>query len=143
MLGVTELLSRQVETVGVFRPVVREGGGRDQLVETVRSRFKLACAYADCVGMTYEQVRAAPEEATAEIVARYRRLAGRCDAMVVVGTDHTDVGAPTEFGFNATLAAHLGTPVLLVVSGMDRTPAETGSAVAMSRSRNCRTRTPA
>ncbi len=65
-------------------------------------------------------------------MARFRALAGRCDAVVVVGTDYTDVGAPTEFGFNARLAADLGTPVVNVVSGRNRTTAQIAAAVELS-----------
>src|SRR5690606_6446140 len=115
-LGLMELLSRQVETVGVFRPVVR-AGREDNLVNTIRSRFQLAQPYEACAGVTYDQVHADTERATGDIVARYRALAGHCDAVVVIGTDYTDVGAPTEFEFNARLAADLGTPVVNVVSG--------------------------
>ncbi|GAA1673483.1 phosphate acetyltransferase [Nonomuraea maheshkhaliensis] len=130
-LGLVELLSRQVETVGVFRPVVR-AGREDALINTVRSRFQLALPYEACAGVTYDDVHADVERAAGDIVARFRALAGRCDAVVVVGTDYTDVGAPTEFGFNARLAADLGTPVVNVVSGRNRTAAQVAAAVELS-----------
>ncbi|MGH3389425.1 MAG: phosphate acetyltransferase, partial [Actinomadura sp.] len=127
-LGMTELLARQVTTVGIFRPVVRRDRP-DNIVETLRGRFQI---HRSDVGVAYEDVHADPERATAEIVARYRALAERCDAVVIVGTDYTDVATPTEFTFNATLAAHLAAPVLLVVNGRGRTPAEIGAAVEMA-----------
>lgn len=130
-LGLVELLSRQVETVGVFRPVVR-AGREDALINTIRSRFQLALPYEVCAGVSYDEVHADAGRAAGDIVARYRALAGRCDAVVVVGTDYTDVGAPTEFGFNARLAADLGTPVINVVSGRNRTAAQVGAAVELS-----------
>ncbi|MEV4221980.1 phosphate acetyltransferase [Nonomuraea sp. NPDC049725] len=130
-LGLVELLSRQVGAVGVFRPVVR-AGREDALVNTIRSRFQLALPYAACAGVTYDDVHDDVERAAGEIVARYRALAGRCDAVVVIGTDYTDVGAPTEFGFNARLAADLGTPVINVVSGRGRTAAQIAAAVELS-----------
>ncbi|MEV4174755.1 phosphate acetyltransferase [Nonomuraea sp. NPDC049709] len=130
-LGLVELLSRQVETVGVFRPVVREGR-EDALINTIRSRFQLALPYEACAGVTYDEVHADVERAAGDVVARYRALARGCDAVVVVGTDYTDVGAPTEFGFNARLAADLGTPVINVVSGKGRTAAEISAAVELS-----------
>ncbi|WP_433511915.1 phosphate acetyltransferase [Nonomuraea sp. CA-143628] len=130
-LGMVELLSRQVGTVGVFRPVVR-AGREDNLINTVRSRFQLGLPYETYAGVTYDEVHADSERAAGDIVARYRALAGRCDAVVVVGTDYTDVGAPTEFEFNARLAADLGTPVLNVVSGRARTVAEISAAVELS-----------
>ncbi|MBN6056501.1 phosphate acetyltransferase [Nonomuraea sp. RK-328] len=130
-LGLVELLSRQVETVGVFRPVVR-AGREDALINTIRSRFQLALPYEACAGVTYDEVHADVERAAGDVVARYRALAGRCDAVVVIGTDYTDVGAPTEFGFNARLAADLGTPVVNVVSAKGRTVSQVGAAVELS-----------
>jgi phosphate acetyltransferase len=130
-LGLVELLSRQVGTVGVFRPVVR-AGREDSLINAIRSRFQLGLPYAAYAGVTYDEVHADAERAAGEIVARYRALAGRCDAVVVVGTDYTDVGAPTEFGYNARLAADLGTPVINVVSGRGRTGERIAAAVELS-----------
>jgi phosphate acetyltransferase len=37
--------------------------------------------------------------------------------VLVVGSDYTDVGTPTELSFNARVAANLGAPVLLVLGG--------------------------
>lgn len=45
-----------------------------------------------------------------------------CDAVVIVGSDYTDVAGPTELAFNARIAANLGAPVLLVLSGNGRSP---------------------
>ena len=75
-LGLMELLSRQVETVGVFRPVVR-AGREDNLVNTIRSRFQLAQPYEACAGVPYDQVHADTERATGDILARYFDVQGR------------------------------------------------------------------
>ncbi|MEW9527765.1 phosphate acetyltransferase [Microbispora sp. NPDC049125] len=131
-LGMIEVLTRQVGTVGVFRPVVRSGR-EDNLINTARSRFRIGVPYEMCAGVTYEDLHADEERAIGEIVARYRALAAQSDAVVVIGTDYTDVGAPTEFAFNAGLAADLGTPVIGVVTGLGRTPEEIAAAVEVSR----------
>ena len=52
--------------------------------------------------------------------------------MVVVGSDYTDVGAPTEFSFNAKIAANLGSPVLLVLNAHDRSPEELRTAADLA-----------
>ena len=39
-----------------------------------------------------------------------------------MGSDYTDVATGTELSFNAKVAANLGSPVVLVVHGRDRTP---------------------
>jgi phosphate acetyltransferase len=130
-LGMVEALSRKVGNVGVFRPVVR-AGRPDGLITTVLARFGIDLPYEACAGVTYDDVHADDERAVGEIVARYRALAARCDAVVVIGTDYTDVGAPTEFEFNARLAADLGTPVLNVVSGLGRTSTQIAAAVELT-----------
>ncbi|NUR58932.1 MAG: phosphate acetyltransferase [Catenulispora sp.] len=136
-LGVAEAMSRRVRKLGVFRPVVRGGGAVDEVVDLIRTRYRVAEPYEDCVGTTYDAVHLDPARAVETILDRYRALAARCEAVVVVGTDYTDAATSTEFGFNATVAANLGLPVLLVVGGMvggvDRTPQDVAAAVRVSR----------
>ncbi|GAA3211866.1 phosphate acetyltransferase [Actinocorallia longicatena] len=126
-LGIAELLSRRVGTIGVFRPVVIEGR-TDSTISTLSARFNAVGA----TGVTYDDVHADPVRATNDIVAAYRQLAARCDAVIIVGTDYTDVGAATEFEFNAVLASHLGAPVLLLANGQNRSPGEIAAAIAVA-----------
>ena len=48
--------------------------------------------------------------------------------MVILGSDYTETTSPTELTFNARIAANLNVPVVLVVSGRNRTPEEVRSA---------------
>ncbi|WP_088320890.1 phosphate acetyltransferase [Kineosporia sp. R_H_3] len=130
-LGVVEAMVRRVGRVGLFRPVVR-ADGPDPVVALVRQRFPAvvpddAAAAAAC-GVTYDDVHTDPAEATARIVERFRAVEREHDAVLVVGTDYTDVGAPTELAFNGHLAVNLGAPVLLVVNARGRTPADVAAA---------------
>lgn len=83
-------------------------------------------------GVTYEDVHADPEIALSRIVARFHEIAAQCDVVVVVGTAYTDVAGPTELSFNARIAANLGSPVLLVVSGSGRSADSVASLVDVS-----------
>ena len=49
------------------------------------------------------------------IVDRFHDVAREHDVVLVVGSDFTDVAAPTEFSVNAAVAANLGSRLLLVV----------------------------
>src|SRR5690625_5547185 len=80
--------------------------------------------YEECIGVTYEEVHADADLALTKIVQKYGAIASQCDAVVIVGSDYTDVASPTELAFNARIAVNLGSPVLLVVRGTDRTPSE-------------------
>lgn len=123
-LGVLEQLSRRVERVGVFRPIVRSDAdqdGRDYVLDLLTAHEAVSLTYDECAGVTYDEVHEDPNAALDEIVDRFHRVAEKCDAVVIVGSDYTDVGTPTEFSFNARIAANLGAPVLLVLNGAGRT----------------------
>jgi phosphate acetyltransferase len=132
-LGVAEAMSRRVRRLGVFRPVVPGGGAVDPVVDLIRTRYRIDEPYENCVGTTYDAVHLDPARAVETIVDRYRALAARCEAVIVVGSDFTDAANTTEFGFNANVAANLALPVLLVVGGMERTPQDVAAVVRVSR----------
>ncbi|WP_329478740.1 phosphate acetyltransferase [Kribbella sp. NBC_01484] len=127
-LGVLQQLSRRVERVAVFRPIVRPDtatyGGRDYVLDLLTAHEAVQSAYGESLGVTYDEVHADPDAALDAIVQRYHEIADHVDAVLVVGSDYTDVGTPTEFSFNAKIAANLGTPVVLVLNGFQRSPHE-------------------
>lgn len=133
-LGVLDLLVRKVQRVGVFRPVTRAVGPdvQDYVLELLLAHDGVDVTAEQAIGVTYEDVHADPEGALSQIVARYHEVARQCDFVVVVGTDYTDVAGPTELSFNARVAANLGAPVLLVVSGKGRTPDAVGNLIEVS-----------
>jgi phosphate acetyltransferase len=135
-LGVLEQLSRRVERVGVFRPIVRADaasfGGRDYVLDLLTAHDSVSLSYDECAGVTYDDVHADPTAALDRIVERYHEVAEKCDAVVVVGSDYTDVGTPTEFAYNARIAANLGAPVLLVLNGAGRTADELRTVTEMA-----------
>jgi len=135
-LGVLHQLSRRVGRVAVFRPIVRADaathGGRDYVLDLLIAQDAVEQSYEDGAGVTYEEVHADPDAALDTIVQRYHAVAEHADAVLVVGSDYTDVGTPTEFSFNAKIAANLGAPVLLVVNGFGRTPSEVRAIADMA-----------
>ena len=118
-LGVLDALRAKVEKVGVFRPVSRSRSEPDYVLQMLLAHDGVDLEYDDCVGVTYDDVHADPDAALGIIVEKFRAVAARCHAMVIVGSDYTDVGNPTEFSFNAKVAANLGAPVALVVTGRE------------------------
>ncbi|MGI6879520.1 phosphate acetyltransferase [Microbacterium sp. gxy059] len=119
-LGVLDSLSRVAPRVGVFRTIARSTQERDYVLEMLLDHDGVDLDYDECVGTTYDAVRADAEAALVDIVDRFTRVSSRCDAVVVLGSDYTDVGSPAELAFNARIAANLGTPVLLVLGGRRR-----------------------
>ncbi len=123
-LGILHRLAATVPKVGVFRPITRLGEDRDYILELLLAGTTGGLPYEDCVGVSYQQVHEDPDAAIAEIVDRYHRVADQCDAVLIVGSDYTDIATPSELSMNARIAVNLGAPVVLAVKAADRTPDE-------------------
>ena len=144
-LGVLDALSRVTPRVGIFRPIARSTAERDYVLEMLLDHDGVDLAYDECVGVTYDDVRDDADAALGRIVERYKAVEAQCDAVVVIGSDYTDVGSPAELAYNARIAANLGAPVLLVLGGraqqgqgetlglsVARTPQEVGQIAALA-----------
>ncbi|BCO37966.1 phosphate acetyltransferase [Mycobacterium heckeshornense] len=119
-LGILHRLTATAPKVGVFRPITRLGEDRDYILELLLAHASAGLPYERCVGVTYQQLHADRDAAIADIVERYHAMADQCDAVVIVGSDYTDVTSPAELSVNARIAVNLGAPVLLVVRAKGR-----------------------
>ncbi|MFJ1806076.1 MULTISPECIES: phosphate acetyltransferase [unclassified Streptomyces] len=123
-LGVMELLTRQVDRVGVFRPLVHDGP--DRLFELLRARYRLAQDPATVYGMDYHEASAlqaeqGTDELVSTLVERFHRVARAYDVVLVLGTDYADTQFPDELALNARLANEFGASVIPVVGGRGQT----------------------
>jgi phosphate acetyltransferase len=131
-LGVAELLSHRVPTLGVFRPLVADAHA-DKVLDLLRLRYRVAIPRDEMYGVTTEEAASLVaagrrEDLLALIVERYRAVDRRCAAVVVVGSDFDDGqpgarGLPRELAFNARLATEFGSVVVAVVNGTADEPA--------------------
>ncbi|MFB8385761.1 phosphate acetyltransferase [Microbacterium sp. NPDC055910] len=129
-LGVLDAMSRATPRVGVFRAIARSTDEPDYVLQMLLDHDGVDLPYEDCVGVTYDDVRLDPDAALATIVERFKAVEARCDAVVIVGSDYTDVASPAELAYNARIAANLGAPVLLVLSGRAGQGEQLGASTA-------------
>lgn len=123
-LGVMELLTRQVDRVGVFRPLVHDNP--DRLFDLLRARYRLAQNPATAYGMTYHeastlQAARGTDELVSTLVDRFHKVARDYDVVLVLGTDFADTQLPDELALNARLANEFGASVIPVVGGRKQT----------------------
>lgn len=116
-LGVMDRLQSQGKKVGVFRPITVPAGAKDYVLESLLAHDSVELTLDDCIGVSYDDVHNDQDAALATIVERFHRMEHACDAVVVIGSDYSDVASPTELSFNARIAANLGAPVLVVLRG--------------------------
>ncbi|PNE38885.1 MULTISPECIES: phosphate acetyltransferase [Streptomyces] len=119
-LGVMELLTRHVDRVGVFRPLIHEGP--DRLYELLRARYRLAQPADSVYGISYEEAAAlqaerGTDELVSRLVDRFHQVAREYEYVLVLGSDYADTSLPDELALNARLANEFGAAVIPVVGG--------------------------
>jgi phosphate acetyltransferase len=118
-LGVLDALKKKFNNVGVFRSVTPGPGDHDSVLELLYESAQSSLPLSECIGVSYQQMREAPESAIGKIVDRFKALEAKCDAVVVLGSDYSDLFSPAEFSFNARVAANIGVPMILVFNGRE------------------------
>ncbi|MET7620161.1 phosphate acetyltransferase [Streptomyces sp. NPDC005408] len=123
-LGVMELLTRQVDRVGVFRPLVHDGP--DRLFDLLRARYRLSQDPETAYGMDYHdasalQAEKGTDELVSRIVERFLQVAREYEVVLVLGTDYAGTQLPDELALNARLANEFGASVIPVVGGKGQT----------------------
>ncbi|MFE2233713.1 phosphate acetyltransferase [Streptomyces sp. JL2001] len=131
-LGVMELLTRQVDRVGVFRPLVHDGP--DRLFDLLRARYRLSQDASTVYGMDYHeasdlQAEQGTDELVSRLVDRFHAVARDYEVVLVLGTDFAATQLPDELAINARLANEFGASVIPVVGGKGQ-PAESVRAEA-------------
>ncbi|RAG82321.1 phosphate acetyltransferase [Streptacidiphilus pinicola] len=126
-LGVMELLTRHVDRVGLFRPLVHPP--TDHVVELLRGRYRVDLPREALYGLSYDEAAAiqaerGQEELVGLLVDRFRAVERDCEAVLVLGTDFASTNIPDELALNARLANEFGAGVLPVIGG-HRESAET------------------
>ncbi len=119
-----ELFGRQVERVGVFRPLVKSLEDDAVTKALISHKGVIDLTMTQATGVNYDQFADDPEGSLDRIVAKFSAMSERCDAIVVVGSDFDDVNVSTALDHNSLIAANLNSAVLFVVRANDRTPAE-------------------
>jgi phosphate acetyltransferase len=130
-LGILHRLAATVARVGVFRPITRLDEERDYILELLLAHTTAGLPYEECVGVGYQQLHEDPDGAIADIVDRYHHVANQCDAVLIVGSDYTDVASPSELSMNGRIAVNLGAPVVLAVKAKGRTPEQIAQVVEL------------
>ncbi|HUG85916.1 MAG TPA: AAA family ATPase, partial [Euzebya sp.] len=97
-LGILELLSRRIDDIGYFRPVVPSA--QDHRIALMRDRYRMGdrAAYA----WTDHEVDAMLAQGRTDdvfkgVIAAYRDLAERCGFVLIEGTDQTGTRSALEF----------------------------------------------
>lgn len=137
-LGLAELLVRRVERLAFFRPVIGTHEELDNDTQLMRQRYCPSLGYESMYAVTHEEARELYvnnkyDQLLKRILARYKALESQNDFVLCEGTDFAGMSSAFEFDFNAKLANHLGCPILVVVSGVDKSVSDLTNAIRAAR----------
>ncbi len=129
MLAMMEMFSGHAEKVGFFRPIIHNGGDKDELIQLITHRYQLEWPYESMYGCTDEEAyrllaNDRYEELLKAILIKYQSLKAQCDHVLCVGSDYKTGDPLYEFDFNADVANNLGCLIMPVIQGGDRDNSE-------------------
>lgn len=127
-LGLVDMLLKKAKKVGYFKPIIkcRPAEQKDTHTQTIIEHFKLDIAYEDAYAYTrHEAIRMIEAGKQGEIIDtiidRFKKMEENYDFTLIEGSDFLGEGTLFEFDANLTIAKNLAAPVIIVVSGEDKT----------------------
>ena len=124
VLGMMQLLIRNMRKVAFFRPIINEPvlDDKDHDTDLMLRHFKLDLPYRDTFAYTLEEARQLFNSGQRHLVIenilhKYRSLAQKYDFVLCEGTDFIGKDAAFEFELNADIAANLGCSVMIIANG--------------------------
>ncbi|MGV3589808.1 MAG: phosphate acetyltransferase [Adhaeribacter sp.] len=130
-LGLVNMLLGKAQKVGYFKPIINFNPHqkRDVHIDTILSYFNLPIAYEDTFAFTGQEVMRFIEtgnqgEIIDTVITKYKQHEENYDFTIIEGSDFLGQGLAFEFDANVTIAKNLGAPVIIVVSGENKTTAQ-------------------
>ncbi|MDR2551301.1 MAG: phosphate acetyltransferase [Desulfobulbus sp.] len=128
-LGVMEILSRRIDRVGFFRPIVPGDGSNDNDINLIKKRYNIGLEYDEIAGISHDEARALiaggdDQLLFREIVRKFSEVRKKCDFLLCEGPTIVNMSDAFDYDISIRIARELGSPTLHVVNGRDRTVAE-------------------
>jgi phosphate acetyltransferase len=138
-IGLVNMLLGKAQKIGYFKPIISQNQSpkRDDHIDTILSYFDLPVNYADTNAFTWQEAMQRMDtenqgEIIDTIIRKFKHLEDQYDFTVVEGTDYIGDGAAFEFDINAQIAKNLQSPVIIVVTGENKTTAQVISGALTS-----------
>jgi phosphate acetyltransferase len=128
VLGLVNMLLGKTKNVGYFKPIINNSpdNKKDNHIATVTEYFGLPINYDDMFAFTRTQaLQMIENERQGEmidiIISKFKKLEEAHDFTVIEGSDYIGEGTAFEFEANISIAKNLAAPVIIVISGQNKT----------------------
>jgi len=121
-MGMMELLTRRIDKVAFFRPVIDESNGADNDINLIRSKYCPDMSYEDCYGFEVEAVKTLAsqgklKEFYQQLLSQFNDLHKKYDFILCEGLNSFGFLASFDININLEIAKNLGCPFIGVING--------------------------
>jgi phosphate acetyltransferase len=122
-MGMMEILSRNIERLGFFRPVIDESQGTDNDINLIRDKYCPDMSYEECYGFEVEAVKTLISEGRIkefyeQLIVKFSDLQQKFDFVLCEGLNNSGFLSSFDSDINLELANHLSCPFIGVISGV-------------------------
>ncbi len=124
VLGMMHLLTRSMQKVAFFRPIINEPvlDDKDHDINLMLTHFKLEQSYTDSFAYTLEEARhlvncGQRNALISSILEKFHTLADTHDFVLCEGTDFLGQDSSFEFELNADIASNIGAVMMILANG--------------------------
>ena len=128
-LGMMELVSRVVEKIGFFRPIIRSRDPRDNDLELILKRYNINLDFDKAHCFTVDEVQELGakgkfKEIVQTIIERYNKIKDNFEFLIIEGFESSGLSAGFDIDANLEIAKNLGASFIGVISGKEQDPKE-------------------
>lgn len=130
-IGLVNMLLGKAQKIGYYKPIISHDPAlyKEHHSDAIISHFDLPMQPEDTYSFTWEEATHQMEserrgEMIDTIIRKFKHLENQNDFTVVEGTDYLGEGAAFEFEINVQIAKNLRAPVIIVITGEDKTTAQ-------------------
>ncbi|HSZ34577.1 MAG TPA: phosphate acetyltransferase, partial [Puia sp.] len=131
VLGLVNMLLGKTKKIGYFKPIINTDPKekKDDHISAVTEYFGLSVMYDDAFAFTRSQAlqmiqNRSQGEMIDTIISKFKKLEDAYDFTVIEGSDFVGEGIAFEFDANISIAKNLASPVIIVISGENKTTAQ-------------------
>jgi len=130
VLGLMELLTRNINNVAFFRPLIdadHAHSEQDNTISLIKHQFSLSADYEEMYGYTVAEANqllamGKHTEFLDGLMTKYNLLVEKSDFVLCEGFEHEGAAASFDFDINVEIITNLGCPVVLVAGGRMKSP---------------------
>lgn len=137
-LGMMELLSRKVDKIAFFRPIIDETNGPDNDINLIRKAYCPDMTYEECYGYESEEAiqfaaKGNLKEFYVGLLAKFKDLQKKYDFVLCEALNSSKFLATFDIEINFEIAKNLGCPFVAVINGKNQNSQSTQEEILITQ----------